>query len=75
MVSTKRGRAYTSIIPADRLLLETDAPVQKGEQYNAVLMRAELEALIVEIAALRRLDPQDIANRIQKTSQQILSIT
>ena len=39
---TKKGREYTRIIPASRLLLESDAPPEQGQAYSYAQLRAQL---------------------------------
>ena len=67
MLASKRGRAYAQAVPAERLLLETDAPSQPGERYDAPA--AMLEAL----ADLRRTPRDDLAARIARTSRQLFA--
>lgn len=56
MLSTKRGREYAKAIPADRILLETDAPSAPGGSLSAACVAGMLQDAIAFIADLRRLD-------------------
>lgn len=72
MLETKRGRAYASAVPVDRLLLETDAPGEPGAPYDAAEHVALLEALVDDLAKLRRASPDDLAARIAQTGRELL---
>jgi len=43
MLATRRGREYVRQLPADRLLVETDAPPEQGEPYPYAELAASLE--------------------------------
>ena len=72
MLESKRGREYARQIPADRLLLETDAPPE-GHSYDVCAMQRQLAEACEAIAALRNTDPEALADRIAQTSKQLLS--
>lgn len=72
MLGTKRGRAYASAMPVDRLLLETDTPSELGAPYDAVEQVERLEALIDDLAELRRTSRDDLAAHIAQTSRNLL---
>ena len=73
MLASKRGRAYAQAIPRDRLLLETDAPSQPGERYDAPAEAARLAAMLEALADLRRTPRDDLAARIARTSRQLFA--
>ncbi|MBR0406052.1 MAG: TatD family hydrolase [Eggerthellaceae bacterium] len=70
MLATGKGREYVKAIPADRLLLETDAPPQQGMPYSYSELRAELEHVAADVAALKGIG---ILETIAHTSESILS--
>lgn len=72
MLAAKRGRAYVQAVPAERLLLETDAPSQAGEHYDAPAEAARLAAMLEALADLRRTPRDDLAARIARTSRELL---
>ncbi|MBR3182574.1 MAG: TatD family hydrolase [Eggerthellaceae bacterium] len=53
MLATGKGREYVKAIPAQQLLLETDAPPQQGQRYSYAELRAELEGAADTIAAIK----------------------
>ena len=53
MLATGKGREYVKAIPAQHLLLETDAPPQQGQRYSYAELRAELEGAADTIAAIK----------------------
>ena len=71
MLATKRGREYARIIPADRLLLETDAPPE-GAPYEVAAEQVTLKRLLEEMAALRHVSPQELVTPIAETSTRLL---
>ena len=73
MLASKRGRAYAQAVPAERLLLETDAPSQPGERYDAPAEAARLAAMLEALADLRRTPRDDLAARIARTSRQLFA--
>lgn len=74
MLASKRGRAYAQAVPAERLLLETDAPSKSGEPYDPAAEAARLAAMLETLAALRRTSPDELADRIARTSRELLSL-
>lgn len=75
MLETKRGRAYAQSMPADRLLLETDAPAEAGASYDAVAEAARLTAMIDTLSDLRRAPREELADRIARTSRELLALS
>lgn len=74
MLASSRGRAYVRQVPADRLLLETDAPAAEGAPFDAAEQRAALEYLVASIARERGEDAGELAGRIACTSRALLGI-
>ena len=54
MTATKKGREYVKAIPRDRLLLETDAPPERGQRFSYAELRAQLEQVRREVATLKK---------------------
>lgn len=73
MLAAKRGRAYAQAVPADRLLLETDAPSAEGEPYDAVAVRGQLDRMLDDLAELRRTSRDDLSARVTATSRALLA--
>ena len=55
MLATGKGREYVKAIPADRLLLETDYPPQRGQACAYADLREQLESVANAIAAIKGL--------------------
>lgn len=53
MLATGKGREYVKAIPANRILLETDAPPQQGQLYSYGALRAELDSTLLAIAGIK----------------------
>ena len=73
MLATKRGRAYAQAIEADRLLLETDFPVEAGSQCSAAQIEASLERTLDQLADLRGCNRDALAAQILDTSLALLA--
>lgn len=73
MLATRRGRAYARDLPADRLLLETDAPACPGEPLDAAAWEARLEAALAALAEARGDDPAALADTLAATSARLLA--
>ena len=76
MLATKRGRAYVTQVPADRLLLETDLPEtnEPSDDLGRTHARELTETLNVTVNALAKLrhqDPEELATSIMRTAQQL----
>ena len=76
MLATKRGRAYVTQVPLDRLLLETDLPETNepsddlGKTHARELIET-LNATVNALATLRHQDPDELATCIMRTAQQL----
>lgn len=75
MLATKRGRAYAQAMPADRLLLETDAPAEEGASYDVADKVASLDAMVDTLFDLRRVPREELADRIAQTSRELLVLS
>ena len=69
MLATAKGREYVKAIPVKRLLLETDAPPERGIPYSFAKLYAELESVAQSIAAIKGEESLEI---IAGTSDQLL---
>ena len=75
MLSTKRGKAYAKIIPAERTLLETDAPSSQGIAMQACAMRDALACCLDDLADMRGLDAhakEAFVRQMEETSRRLL---
>lgn len=52
-LATGKGREYCKAIPAQRLLLETDAPPEQGQRYSYAEMRTQLESAAESVAKIK----------------------
>ena len=69
MLKTKLGLETIKIIPADRILLETDAPfTMKVESVN--ILKNELEKLVISISSIRG---KDVKEQIEENSGVIMN--
>lgn len=73
MLETKRGRAYARSLPADRLLLESDAPAEAGAAYDADAVRIGLARMTDQLAELRDESRDELSDRIARSSGELLS--
>lgn len=76
MLATKRGRAYVTQVPLDRLLLETDLPEsnEPGDDLGRTHARELIETLnatVNALATLRNQDSDELAASIMRTAQQL----
>ena len=73
MLRTKRGRAYVSQVPVDRLLLETDLPREPGSGDAVEVVSAEVVAAlrdtVAEVATLRRMDEAELKNALAENAE------
>ena len=74
MLQSKRGRAYTQAIPANRLLLETDQPAEQGAPWSAANIRRQLEETLQQLATLRGENLGELRERIAETSCHLLQM-
>ena len=69
MLETKRGRAYVTQVPADRLLVETDLPREAGEMLTPEDHAAIIQGTVDKLSELRG---EDMTARIEETQREIL---
>ena len=70
-ISTRRGREYARVVPAERLLLETDLPAQ-GHAYEVAAVQEQLRATLERIAELRGADVGELAATVQANCRSLL---
>lgn len=75
MLRTKRGRAYVSQVPVDRLLLETDLPHEEVSGDAAETVAAEvitaLRETVADLAALRRMDEAELKSELANNAKNL----
>lgn len=69
MLATKRGKQYVRLIPAEKLLLETDLPAEAGEPESVSRWLAVLESALEGIEGIRE---QDLSEMIVANSLRLL---
>ncbi len=74
MLKTKRGCEYARQIPENRLLLETDYPVNNGDYCTAADIRFSLGRTLDQLAAIRRMSKVDLSANVAATSKSLLAI-
>lgn len=74
MLATRRGREYARQMPAECLLLETDAPEQLNTPHTATQIEASLARTLHELALIRGVNERRLCNSIAHTSSQILGL-
>lgn len=74
MLATKRGREYARILPADRLLLETDAPPELHAPYSLEGIERSLTTSLTRLAEIRGADPAALGPDIAARSARLLDL-
>ncbi len=74
MLATKRGREYVRIVPAEVLLLETDAPPELNAPYELDAIEQSLNIVLDELASIRRCDRTVLARSIASRSAALLDL-
>lgn len=69
MLATAKGKEYVKAIPANRLLLETDAPPERDTAYSFARIHADLEVVAQSIAAIKG---PDVLETIEQTATMLL---
>ena len=69
MLQTKRGREYARILPADRLLLETDLPPSAGGLFDPDELLGTLSGTLEALETLRK---EALGDRIAAASARLL---
>lgn len=72
MLSTKRGREYARILPEDRLLVESDLPAAADLPASPHDIAEDLEWVMSELARIRDVEPQALAEDINARSESLL---
>ena len=73
MLRTRRGREYARQLPLAQLLTETDLPPHAGEPFSAIAIQESLERTIGAVAAIRRLDPEELRKTLATNARTLLS--
>ena len=73
MLRTRRGREYARQLPLAQLLTETDLPPHAGEPFSAIAIQESLERTIGAVAAIRRLDPEELRKTLATNARVLLS--
>lgn len=74
MLQTKRGREYARQTPESRLLLETDYPVNNGDDCTAADIRFSLDRALDQLAAIRHISKVDLAANVAATAKSLLAL-
>lgn len=69
MLATKRGREYAKVVPASKLLLETDAPPEPDSGASYDELAEQLRETLEQIELLRG---RPLADRVAQTSRELL---
>ena len=72
-LATRRGREYARILPADRLLTETDLPEGEGSPATADDVISSLERTISAIAAARDVLASEVRDLVARNSEVLLA--
>ena len=73
-LATKRGREYARLIPADKLLLESDLPAEDGSgARNAQDIVMSLEQTLTHLAECRNQDPAALRDILASNSEHLLN--
>lgn len=72
-LATRRGREYARILPADRLLTETDLPEGEGSPATADDVISSLERTIAVIAAARGILASEVRDLVARNSEVLLA--
>lgn len=72
MLASKRGRAYARAIEADRLLVETDYPVEQDTVCPARDIRDSLDHTLAQLAALRGTESEALARTLAHNAESLL---
>jgi TatD DNase family protein len=69
-LSTRRGREYARVLPADRLLLETDLPPESDAAFALDVWEADIREALTQLESIRG---EAMASRLADTSIQLLN--
>jgi TatD DNase family protein len=70
MLSTRRGREYARVLPADRLLLETDLPPESDSAFALDAWEADIREALAQLESIRG---EAMAAQLADTSIQLLN--
>ena len=73
-VATRRGREYARVIPADRLLTETDLPKREGSPATASDVQSSLERTTLKLAVARDVPAHVLGQAISANTSALLGI-
>ena len=73
-LATRRGREYARILPADRLLTETDLPEGEGARSSASDVVASLERAVSSIAAARKTSVEEVRRIVSANGAELLDV-
>ena len=74
MLSTKRGREYARIVPAERLLIESDLPSAPGASTAPSDVMGDLVHVVDELASIRQVDAAQLREDITERSEDLLGL-
>lgn len=73
-LATRRGREYARILPADRLLTETDLPEGEGARSSASDVVASLERAVSSIATARETSVEEARRIVSANGAELLDV-
>lgn len=73
-LATRRGREYARILPADRLLTETDLPEGEGARSSASDVVASLERAVSSIATARETSVEEVRRIVSANGAELLDV-
>lgn len=73
-LATRRGREYARILPADRLLTETDLPEGEGARSSASDVVASLERAVSSIATARETSVEEVRRIVSANGAKLLDV-
>lgn len=71
MLESKRGRAYVKQVPADRILLETDYPLEPPTRSGEELAKEVVDAIASTVAKISEIRGTDMAPVIMENQQRV----
>lgn len=72
MLATDAGRMFAKAVPDERLLIETDNPPHEGMAWDIGMWIQELENTLHDLAELREVDPNALAETLAANSSSLL---
>ena len=73
-LATRRGREYARILPANRLLTETDLPESEGARSSASDVVASLERAVSSIATARETSVEEVRRIVSANGAELLDV-